>query len=46
MLPKFKGIKYEEALKKLKLNTLQEERKNRADLISFCTRCGVLQLLF
>ena len=32
MLPEFKDIKYEEALKKLKLNTL-EERRNRADLI-------------
>ena len=32
MLPEFKDIKYEDALKKLKLNTL-EERRNRADLI-------------
>jgi len=32
MLPEFKDTKYEEVLKKLKLNTL-EERRNRADLI-------------
>ena len=32
MLPEFEDIKYEDALKKLKLNTL-EERRNRADLI-------------
>jgi len=32
MIPEFKGLKYEDGLKKLKLNTL-EERRNRADLI-------------
>ena len=32
MLPEFKDIKYEDAFKKLKLNTL-EERRNLADLI-------------
>ena len=32
MLPGFKDVKYEDALKKLNVNTL-EERRNRADLI-------------
>ena len=32
MDPEFKGLKYEDRLRKLKLNTL-EERRNRADLI-------------
>jgi len=32
MLPEFKDIKYEDALKKLKLNTV-EERRNQAGLI-------------
>jgi len=32
MLPEFEDIKYEDALTKLKLNTL-EERRSRADLI-------------
>jgi len=44
MLPKFKGVKYEEELQKLEVNTFKKE-ENRADLIFLYKMYTVFSLI-